>query len=166
MVMDVFEVVLLVATLLVTLVAGFVFGFAVVAMPGIGTLDDREFLRSFQVMDRVIQNNQPLFILVWVGSVVAVVAAALLGFWQADGAERLLVILAAVAYVLGVQLPTVAINIPLNNRLQTLDVEAAGGADRRRARDEFEQRWNRWNSIRTAIACLASVLLLLAVLRL
>ncbi len=40
------------------------------------TLNDREFIRAFQVLDRVIQNRQPLFMLVWVGSVVALVPAA------------------------------------------------------------------------------------------
>ena len=52
-------------------VAGVVFAFAVVVMPGIRTLPDADFLRAFQVIDRVIQDNQPLFLLVWVGSIVA-----------------------------------------------------------------------------------------------
>ena len=62
-------------------------------MPGISNLNDREFIRAFQVMDRVVQNNQPIFMLVWVGSVVALVTAAVLGIGQLDGAERLLIIL-------------------------------------------------------------------------
>ena len=66
--MEVFQVTLVVATLLCTLVAGFVFAFAVVVMPGIRSLGDGEFLRAFQVMDRVIQNNQPIFMLAWIGS--------------------------------------------------------------------------------------------------
>ena len=50
---EIFQVTLIVATFLCTLVAGFVFAFAVVVMPGIRTLGDGEFLRAFQVMDRV-----------------------------------------------------------------------------------------------------------------
>jgi uncharacterized membrane protein len=87
-------------------------------------LNDREFIRAFQVMDRVIQNNQPIFMLVWVGSVVVLVTSVVLGIGQLDGAGRLLFIFAVLAYLLGVQLPTVTINIPLNNKLQTLDVDA------------------------------------------
>ena len=64
--MEIFQLVLIVATFLCSLVAGFVFAFAVVVMPGIATLGDGEFLRAFQTMDRVIQNNQPLFH-VWSG---------------------------------------------------------------------------------------------------
>jgi uncharacterized membrane protein len=37
------------------LVAGFLFAFAAVIMPGIRSLGDRAFIRAFQVIDRVIQ---------------------------------------------------------------------------------------------------------------
>jgi uncharacterized membrane protein len=160
------EAVLMVATLLCSLVAGFLFAFAIVVMPGIRNLNARDFIRTFQAMDRVIQNNQPIFMLVWVGSVVVLVAAAVLGVWQLDGVERLLIVVATLAYVLGVQLPTATINIPLNNRLHTLDADALNEAAREAARRQFEPRWNRWNAIRTAFATLSSGLLIALVFRL
>ena len=75
------------ASFLCALVAGFLFAFAAVVMPGIGSLDDGRFIRAFQVIDRVIQRNQPLFVLVWVGSVPALIAAAALGIWALSGAD-------------------------------------------------------------------------------
>ena len=75
----IFKTVLVAASLLCSLVAGFLFAFAVVAMPGIGRLKDRSFIRAFQVIDGVIQDNQPVFLFVWVGSVVALVIAAAIG---------------------------------------------------------------------------------------
>ena len=164
--MGIFQVSLMLATFLCSLVAGFVFAFALVVMPGIRSLNDREFIRAFQVMDRVIQNNQPIFVLVWVGSVVALVTSAVLGIGQLDGAGRLLIIFAALAYLLGVQLPTVTLNIPLNNQLQTLDVDAMNETTQKAARKDFEPRWNLWNSIRTAFASLASALLIILLFRL
>ena len=127
--MSLFEVAVALSALLCSLVAGFVFAFATVAMPGIHRLNDRDFLRAFKAMDGVIQNNQPVFMLVWVGSVVALMVSALLSFWALDGLDRLLAILAAAVYMLGVQLPTATINIPLNNRLQRQDVEIRTIAD-------------------------------------
>lgn len=162
--MGIFELTLMVAIFLCSLVAGFLFAFAVVVMPGIGRLGDGEFLRAFQVMDRVIQNNQPLFLLVWIGSAVALLAAAALGFGRLDGAGRLLMIAAALVYLLGVQLPTVAFNIPLNNRLQTLEIDRLDETARAAARQRFEARWLYWNSIRTVLASLASVLLIVLLL--
>lgn len=162
----IFELTLIVATLLCSLVAGFLFAFAVVAMPGIRTLGDGEFLRAFQAMDRVIQNNQPLFLVVWVGSVVALVASAALGLGGLDGPGRLLLIGAVILYLLGVQLPTVAANIPLNNRVQTLEIDRLDEPERAAARQAFEGRWNRWNRLRTVLACVVALLLLVLLSRL
>ena len=164
--MSIFQLTLIVAALLCSLVAGLVFAFAVVVMPGIKTLGDGEFLRAFQVIDRVIQNNQPLFLLVWVGSVVALLASAALGFGQLDGVGRLLVIAAVLVYLLGVQLPTVTINIPLNNIVQALEIDGMDPSAHEAARRAFESRWNTWNSIRTVLASLVSVLLIILLLRL
>ena len=164
--MEIFQIALIVATLLCSLVAGFVFAFAVVVMPGIKGLTDREFIRAFRVMDGVIQSNQPIFVFVWVGSVVVLVVTAVLGFGELDGEGRLLMIVATLIYILGVQVPTFTINVPLNNRLQTLDVDAMNDTARKDARTDFEPRWTRWNSIRTALASLVSTLLMILLLRL
>jgi uncharacterized membrane protein len=133
--MEIQQAVLVAATFLSSLTAGLVFTFAVVVMPGIRSLPDRDYLRAFQVMDRVIQENDPLFLLVWVGS--------------------------ALAVVVGVQLPTFAINVPLNNRLQALDLDVLDQAALGAAREAFEARWNRWNSIRTVLASLTALMLLI-----
>ena len=138
--MGIFQIALIVATFLCSLVAGFLFAFAVVAMPGIGSLNDREFIRAFQVMDRVIQNNQPIFMLVWIGSVVALVTSVVLGIGQLDGARRLLLVFAALFYLVGVQLPTIAVNVPLNNTLQILDVAEMNATMPKTAREAFEPR--------------------------
>jgi uncharacterized membrane protein len=163
--MTAFQAVLMLATFLCSLVAGFLLAFAVVVMPGIRSLGDREFIGAFQVIDRVIQNNQPLFVVVWVGSVLAVIAAGVLGLWALSGVDRLLLIIAALVYFLCVQLPTMAINVPLNNALQKLDSGAMDDTARRRARDGFERRWNRSNAFRTGCASVTSILLLLVLLR-
>lgn len=160
--MSAFHVTLILAAFLCSLVAGFLFAFAVVVMPGITDLRDRDFIRMFRVMDRVIQDNDPLFLAVWVGSVLALLAACVLAFGSPAGAVRWLTVGALAAYLLGVQLPTGAINVPLNNRLQALNVDAMDGDARRDARQDFEGRWNRANVRRTVVACLVSMTLMVA----
>jgi uncharacterized membrane protein len=164
--MELFNLAVALSALLCTLVAGFVFAFAVVVMPGVQGLGDRDFLRAFQVMDGVIQRNQPLFILVWVGSVLVLLIAAVLSFWWLAGVERLLLLLAAALYLFGVQVPTAVVNVPLNNRLQAQDLGALSEMQLREARTVFEGRWLRWNTIRTVLAILTSGLLLGLLLRL
>ena len=163
--MNAFDVTLLIATFLCSLQAGFLFAFAVVVMPGIKKLDAGGFLHAFQVMDRVIQDNHPLFLLVWIGSAISLLAAALLGFGQLDTPGRIIIVVAALLHVLVVQLPTISINIPLNNELQALDVEAMDDAAREAARAKFEPRWNRWNTIRTWVSYLVTMLLLILLFR-
>ena len=163
--MTLFQVVLMLATILCSLVAGFLFAFAVVVMPGIRNLDDGGFIRAFQVIDGVIQKGQPVFGFVWLGSALALVAAALVGLWALAGVDRQLVIVAVLVYILGVQAPTFGINVPLNNKLQKLDPGTMDAPARRRAREGFEARWNRWNVFRTVCATLSSLLLMVVLLR-
>ena len=162
--MNLLELVLILATLLCALTAGFVFAFASVVMPGIGKLGDREFIRSFQVIDGIIQAGQPVFGLVWMGSVVALLLSAVMGVLQLDGIERAFVVVSALVYVLGVQVPTFRINVPLNNTLQGLDIDAMDEDALASARRAFENRWVKWNSIRTVIASLVSVALMFVLL--
>ncbi|CAD72911.1 MAG TPA: DUF1772 domain-containing protein [Rhodopirellula baltica] len=160
-----FHTVLVSATLLCSLVAGFLFAFDVVAMPGIGRLNDRSFIRAFQVIDGVIQDNQPFFMFVWIGSAIAIVVAAVIGFSQIDGVDRTLLIVAAVVYLLGVQLPTVRINIPLNNKIQAIDVEQKDDQELLAARSVFEAQWNRWNVFRTVVSITIALSLHVLLLR-
>lgn len=163
--MEILRIALIWATFLSSLVAGFLFAFAIVVMPGIRRLNNHNFIRAFQVMDRIIQNNPPIFIVVWAGSILALGTSVVLGLDLLDGTERLLLIVAALAYFFGVQLPTWLINIPLNNQLQTLDVDIISEHAQKEGRQLFERRWNLWNSIRTIFASLASLLLIILLFR-
>jgi uncharacterized membrane protein len=163
--MGIFETTLIISAFLCSLVAGFLFAYAIVIMPGIKNLKDREFIRAFQVTDRIIQNNHPVFMLVWIGSVIALIISAFYGIWRLQGMDFFLLAMAALAYVLGVQIPTIAIHLPLNNKLQTLDVDAMSETDIKVSRNEFELRWNTSNIIRTVISGCVSVLLIILLFR-
>ena len=152
-----------IATLFCSLVAGFLFAFVLVVMPGIQRLNDREFIRAFQVIDSIIQNNQPIFVLVWVGSVIFLITSAILGIGQLNQFFPLLIV-GTFIYIFGVQLPTFTINVPLNNKLQTWDVMDMDKSTLKTARLNFEPRWNKWNVIRTLFACLTSTLLIILLL--
>ena len=93
---------LLVSTLLCALVTGFIFTYAVVVMPGFAKLDDRDFILAFQVTDGVIQNNQPLFMLAWMGSIVSIVATMIPRFIALHGIERWTIITIGFVYLIGI----------------------------------------------------------------
>ena len=145
---------LVLAILLCALVSGLLFGFAVVVMPGIAKLSDRDFLLAFKHMDGIIQGNQPLFMLVWVGSILSVLASVILGTMDLSGQEAVLLWLGCGWYLLGVQLPTIAFNIPLNNTIQAIKIDKVNELELTNSRVNFEAKWNRWNRIRTLMGLL------------
>lgn len=159
--MDLFTLLLIITTLLCGLTAGLVFTFALIVMPGIKSFPDKEFIQAFQKMDLIIQNNNPLFMLVWVGSVLSVIATLVLGINTKEGLELILLIAASAIYLLGVQLPTGVINVPLNNKLQTYVTESEDDKELQIARSEFENRWNRSNIIRTIFSVISVSLFLI-----
>lgn len=164
--MELIQIAILLSALLCSLVAGLVLTFAIVVMPGIKTMGDLDFLKSFKAMDRVIQNNQPIFMLVWLGSALVLLASTVLGIGRLAGLDRVLLVVACAIYIFGVQVPTVAINVPLNNHLQSQDLDSMTEPELRATIEKFESRWLQWNSIRTVIAILTTVLLLVLLIRL
>jgi len=163
--MEPLHITLMLSILFCSLVAGLLFGFAIVVMPGIAKLTDKEYLLAFKHMDGIIQNNQPLFILVWAGSIISVIVTLVLGVMNLNGTQIYLLSAASVLYLLGVQLPTFRFNIPLNNSLQSLDIKALKETESTLFRSDFEAPWNRWNRFRTVNAIIAVSMFILVLLR-
>ena len=163
--MNLFTIVLLISILLIILVAGLLLTFAIIVMPGLATLSDRAYLIAFKSIDRIIQNGQIVFMIVWLGSIIGLIASIGLGWSRAPNLDRTLLLFALVTYVGGVMLPTMRFNVPANNRLQALDLSAMDDAAIQSERIRFEPDWLRWNLYRTNAAMLTSVLVLLVLLR-
>ena len=159
--MDLLDISLIFSITLCSLVSGFIFTYSVVVMPGLSKLNDKDFLKAFQVTDAVIQNNQPLFMFTWIGSILAVLATILVSLVSIGFAEAWLIVLVAFAYLLGVQGITVAIHIPLNNHIQRIKIEDLNDEVLADQRLKFETKWNFFNQIRTSIAIPVSLLLLI-----
>lgn len=155
---------LILSIMLCSIVSGLLFGFAIIVMPGIAKLSDKEYLLAFKHMDGIIQNNQPLFILVWVGSIISVITTLIMGIMSLSGTQIYLLIIASIMYLFGVQLPTFRFNIPLNNSLQNLEIETLDEYEASLSRINFEIPWNRWNRIRTVNAIITVSILLLLML--
>lgn len=160
MIVNIFDAVIFFSILSCALTAGLLFGFAVVVMPGIGKLPDRDFLQAFKLIDGIIQNRQPVFMFVWIGSIVSVVLSLVLGTMKLSGPEQYLLWFASGLYLLAVQGPTVRFNIPLNNAVQNLDLKLLSERELVEFRTQFEGPWNRWNRFRTCNAVVSVIGLL------
>ena len=130
-------------------------------MPGLSNLNDKDFLKAFQVTDAVIQNNQPLFMFTWIGSIVAILTTIVVSLITLGLTEACIIIMVGAAYLLGVHGITVAIHIPLNNHIQKLNIEELDDKTLADERLKFETKWNFFNKIRTGIAISVSLLMLI-----
>ena len=159
--MNSLDISLVFAVLTCSLVTGFIFTYAVVVMPGFSKLEDKEFLRAFQVTDGVIQNNQPLFMLTWVGSIISVLSVIAISIFTLGLSEAWIIIVVGLIYLLGVQGITISIHLPLNNHIQKIDTNNMNNQSLNEERTKFEMRWNYFNKIRTFIAFFTSLSFLL-----
>jgi len=130
-------------------------------MPGFSKLEDKEFLRAFQVTDGVIQNNQPLFMLTWVGSIISVLSVMAISILSLGVSDAWIIFVVGLIYLLGVQGITISIHLPLNNHIQKIDINDMNNQSLNQERTNFEMRWNYFNKIRTFIAFAASLSFLL-----
>jgi uncharacterized membrane protein len=121
-------------------------------MPGLSKLKDKEFIRAFQVTDEIIQNNQPIFMLIWVGSIISVLSLIISSVIIIGISESLLTIIIGTIYLFGVQGLTIGIHLPLNNQIQKVNTEELDDQKLHEERLNFERKWNFFNNIRTIIA--------------
>ena len=150
--MNFIDILLILSILLCSLVTGFIFTYAIVVMPGLSKLKDKEFIRAFQVTDEIIQNNQPIFILIWVGSIISVLSLIISSVIIIGISESLLTIIIGTIYLFGVQGVTIGIHLPLNNQIQKVNTEELDDQKLHEERLNFERKWNFFNNIRTIIA--------------
>ncbi len=158
--MEILNISLFFSTLLCSLVTGFILTYAIVVMPGLSKLDDKEFIKAFQVTDGIIQNNQPIFILIWVGSIISVVSTIIISIFTLGLLEAWKIIFVSLVYLLGVQAITIIIHLPLNKRIQNIDINSTNLQSLNEERKNFETKWNYFNNIRTVIAFLVTLFFL------
>jgi len=159
--MDFLDISLIFSILSCSLVTGFIFTYAIVVLPGFSKLDDKEYIRAFQVTDEVIQNNQPLFMLTWIGSIISVLGAILASILSPELAKTWFVVLIGAVYLIGVQGITITIHLPMNNHIKDLNLDELDNQTLSKERLKLETKWNYFNNIRTGVGFFVSLSLLL-----
>ena len=159
--MDFLDISLFFSILLCALSVGFILTYAIIVMPGLSKLDDKEFIKAFQVTEGIIQNNQPIFILIWVGSIISVLGTIITSILSLGIVEAWPIIFVGVIYLLGVQVITISIHLPLNKHIQKIDINSTNSQTLSEVRKNFETKWNYFNNVRTGIALFVILIFLL-----
>ena len=159
--MSFLDISLFLSVLFCALATGFILTYAIVVMPGLSKLDDKEFIKAFQVTDGIIQKNQPIFILIWLGSIISVLSTIIVSIFYLGILEAWLIVFTSVVYLLGVQVITITIHLPLNRHIQKININSTNPQTLSDERKNFETKWNYFNNIRTGIAVFVVLIFLL-----
>ncbi|WP_350287398.1 DUF1772 domain-containing protein [uncultured Croceitalea sp.] len=154
-------IVLMLGTLCTGLTAGLCFTWSNAITPGIGRLNDLEFLQSFQAMNRSIINRS--FLVVFFGPVVLLGTNAFL-HRNAHPTTFLPFLIAAILFFVGIGLITIFKNVPLNELLDKTVLENLSTLELKELRTKFEQPWNHWHLQRTIASFMSFALLLIGVI--
>lgn len=145
---------LIAATVLTALIAGLFYAYSCSVVLGLGKLSDAEYLKSMQNINREILN--PVFFLSFMGTAILLPVTTFL--FRGQQPAFIFLLLASVAYLIGVFGVTVAGNVPLNNLLDQFDIPGSSAEAIKKMRENFEGRWNLLNHIRAVFSVISIVL--------
>jgi uncharacterized membrane protein len=161
--MDVLQVSLFSATLLTGLIAGLFYSYSCSVNPGLAKLKDIEYLKAMQSINKAILN--PWFFLSFMGSLVAIPLSTTLHYYSTGAdASFYLLLSASLTYIVGVFGVTIRGNVPLNEALDSFNIEQAAIPDITLKRKSFESPWNKFHFVRSIANVAAFVFLLFAII--
>jgi uncharacterized membrane protein len=147
-------IVLILTATLTALIAGLFYAYSCSVVLGLGKLSDSEYLKSMQSINREILN--PVFFMSFMGTAIFLPVSAFL--FRSQGPVFIFLLLATIAYLIGVFGVTIFGNVPLNDQLDKFDIVNSTGDNIKKMRETFENRWNFLNNIRTVFSVISIVL--------
>lgn len=144
------------AVLTTGLMAGVFYAYAVSVNLGLAEQPDASYVATMNEINEKIQN--PLFFPVFFGAVLFPVAALVAHISHRRSGRFRLIVLACVLYFGGSFLVTALVNVPLNEELALVAVDAPAG-ELARARAAYQEPWNFWNGLRSLFSVAAFVAL-------
>jgi len=156
------NIVLVVGGTLTGLMAGLLYAFNVAIVPALHHLKGTQHIAAMQSINKKITN--PVFFLSFFGPSILLPLAA---FLHRGGAQFPLLVAAALLHIIGANGVTIAGNIPLNDRLEKLDVSQLSEAEADQIRTAFQgpgTPWMRFHAVRTYAAIAATALVFIVCL--
>ena len=149
---------LIVTAVLTALIAGLFYAYSCFVVLGLGKLSDTEYLKAMQSINREILN--PVFFISFMGTAILLPISTFL--YRAQSPVFILLLLATLAYLIGVFGVTIVGNVPLNDQLDKFDIVNSTKEAIKQMRDNFENRWNLLNNVRTVFSVISILLVVCA----
>lgn len=139
------------------LVAGLMFAFSTAVVPGLARRPPAEGMAAMQSMNSTILN--PVFGLLFGGTALVCLALVVSAPFTTGNPGAGWRALGGLLFLVGAFVVTMAMNVPLNEALDTVDPTAL---DAPAEWERFQGRWVAWNNVRTVASTAAAVVLILA----
>ncbi|MEG1216042.1 chryseobasin maturation helper ChrI [Chryseobacterium sp.] len=156
--MKMITVLLIITAVLTALIAGLFYAYSCSVVLGLGKLSDPEYLKAVQNINREILN--PVFFMSFMGTAILLPVSAFL--FRSEQPVFIFLLLATFSYLIGVFGVTVVGNVPMNNLLDQFDISNSTTDAIKQMRDNFENRWNFLNNIRTVFSVITIALVVCA----
>lgn len=151
------------AILFTGLLAGLFYGFDCSVIKGLGNLSNDIYLKSFQSINKAIQN--PYFFISFMGSILVLPVATWLSYKNNSTLTFCILLFATLIYFIAVFGVTILGNIPLNERLANFKIASATESEITSIRQIFEKPWNFYHRIRTFASIIVFALTILSLLK-
>lgn len=154
--------VLILTATITALIAGLFFTWSCSVTIGLARIQDTMYIAAMQAMNRAILN--PVFLICFVGNVLLLPLSAYMYYSTPVSTRFILLVAAAIVYLVGVFGVTILGNVPMNESLDAFELSTASPADIAAQRIVFEKPWNMLNMIRTVASTVSVVLVVIACL--
>lgn len=149
---------LIITAVLTALIAGLFYSYSCSVVLGLGKLTDVEYLKAMQNINREILN--PLFFISFIGTAVLLPLSTFV--FRGHQPVFIFLLLATLAYLIGVFGVTVGGNVPMNDILDKFDISTSTTEAIKQMRATFENRWNFLNNIRTLFSLISILMVVCA----
>lgn len=139
--------------------AGLFFAFSSFVMSALNRLPAQQAIAAMQSINLAVLN--PVFGALFFGTTLLNAALAIDSLFHLGDIRSNYLFIGSALYVLGSFLITLACNVPLNNKLATLQPDKDSG----QLWASYFKAWTFWNHVRTASATISLSLLLMSILR-
>ncbi len=149
------------AVVICGLVAGVFLAFSDFVMKSFSASTPVAGMECMQVINRKVYRS--LFLPMLLGMAAASLALIAFGLLNPQVSGSSWIISAGMTYIIGVFIVTMVFNVPMNNRLETLEPNTKQASI---YWPEYTRNWTRWNLVRTLASTAAMILFLIATIQL
>jgi uncharacterized membrane protein len=136
-------------------IAGVYYAFSVAVMPGLNATDAGTAIRAMTSINQKIQN--PMFVVTFLGPPILGVLTGVLLLMLGHKPAAVLFFLAAAVYLVGAFIPTMVVNVPMNDALDAAGVPT-DPAEAARLWSDYSSRWTGWNTVRAGASVISLLL--------